>query len=71
MGFIVIVAIIYLIGYYLSLKAYPFTKCKYCSGRGRFDGKGMYSYAFGRCGKCGGTGRKERLGARVLTGSKK
>ncbi len=70
MGFIIIVAIIYLIGYYFSLKAYPFTKCRYCDGRGRFNAPGMYSYAFGRCGKCGGTGRKERLGARMFTGKK-
>ncbi len=70
MGFIVIVAVIYLIGYYLSLKAYPFTKCKHCNGRGRFDATGMYSYAFGRCGKCGGTGRKERLGARMFLSNK-
>jgi DnaJ-class molecular chaperone len=70
MGIIVIIAIIYFIGYYLSLKAYPFAKCKACGGRGRFEGKGMYSYAIGRCGKCGGTGRKERLGVRMFIGKK-
>ena len=66
MGFIIIVGIIFLIGYYLSLKAYPFTNCRYCKGRGKFNGPGLYSYAHGRCRKCGGTGRQERLGVRLF-----
>ena len=66
MGFIIIVGIIFLIGYYLSLKAYPFTNCNYCKGRGKFNGTGLYSYAHGRCRKCGGTGRKDRLGVRLF-----
>jgi hypothetical protein len=66
MGFIIIAGIIFFIGYYLSLKAYPFTKCKGCNGRGRFNATGLYSYAIGRCRKCGGTGRKDRLGVRLF-----
>jgi hypothetical protein len=66
MGFIIIVGIIFFIGYYLSLRAYPFTKCKVCNGRGRFNGTGLFSYAIGRCSKCGGTGRKDRLGVRLF-----
>jgi hypothetical protein len=66
MGFFIIVVIIFFIGYYLSLKAYPFTKCRFCDGRGRFNGKGFYSYAHGRCPKCGGSGRKDRLGVRLF-----
>jgi hypothetical protein len=67
MGFFIIVGIIFLFGYYLSIKVYPFTKCKYCDGRGRFSAPAPYSYAWGRCRKCGGTGRKDRLGARLFT----
>lgn len=66
MGFIIILGIIFLIGYYLSLKAHPFTKCRLCGGRGRHEGVGLYSYAFRRCRKCGGTGRKDRLGVRLF-----
>jgi hypothetical protein len=66
MGFIVIIGIIFLFGYYLSLKAHPFTKCKHCNGRGRFNGTGLYSYAHGRCRKCGGNGRKDRFGVRFI-----
>jgi DnaJ-class molecular chaperone len=66
MGFIVIIGIIFLFGYYLSLKAHPFTKCKHCNGRGKFNGTGLYSYAHGRCRKCGGSGRKDRFGVRFL-----
>jgi DnaJ-class molecular chaperone len=66
MGFIVIIGIIFLFGYYLSLKAHPFTKCKVCDGRGRHTAAGLYSYAWRRCRKCGGSGRKDRLGVRVF-----
>jgi DnaJ-class molecular chaperone len=66
MGFIVVIGIIFLFGYYLSLKAHPFTKCRHCNGRGRFNGTGLYSYAHGRCRKCGGNGRKDRFGVRFI-----
>jgi DnaJ-class molecular chaperone len=66
MGFFIIVGIIFLIGYYLSLKVYPLAKCKHCDGRGRFSAPAPYSYAIGRCRKCGGSGRKDRLGVRLF-----
>jgi DnaJ-class molecular chaperone len=66
MGFFFIVGIIFLIGYYLSLKVYPLTKCKHCDGRGRFSAPAPYSYAMGPCRKCGGSGRKDRLGVRLF-----
>ena len=66
MGFLILIGIIFLIGYYLSLKAHPFTNCKFCNGRGKLNGTGLYSYAHGRCHKCGGTGRKDRLGVRLF-----
>lgn len=66
MGFIIIIGIIFLFGYYLSLRAHPFTKCRICNGGGRHYGASPYSYAHRRCRKCGGSGRKERLGVRLL-----
>jgi DnaJ-class molecular chaperone len=65
MGFIIIMAIIAIIGYYVSLKAHPYTKCRLCNGRGRHFGT-VYTYAHRRCRKCGGSGRKDRLGVRVF-----
>jgi DnaJ-class molecular chaperone len=70
MGFIVIVAIIVIIGYYLSLRAHPFTKCKLCNGRGRHFGT-VYTSSFRRCRKCGGTGRKDRFGVRFINRGEK
>jgi hypothetical protein len=66
MSFIIIIGIIFFIGYYLSLKAHPYTKCRICNGRGRHNATGMYSYAYRRCRKCGGSGRKDRLGVRMF-----
>jgi len=66
MGFLIIVGSIFLIGYYLSLKAYPLTKCKACDGRGKHEAAGRYGYAYRRCGRCGGTGRRDRLGVRLF-----
>ena len=70
MGFIIIVAIIVIIGYYLSLRAHPFTKCRLCNGRGRHFGT-LYTSSFRRCRKCGGTGRKDRFGVRFINRSEK
>jgi hypothetical protein len=65
MGFIIILAIIAFIGYYLSLRLHPYTKCRVCNGTARHFGS-VYTYAHRRCRKCGGTGRKERLGVRLF-----
>jgi DnaJ-class molecular chaperone len=67
MAFLVILGLIFIIGYYLSLRAHPFTKCRVCDGRGRHQAVGIYSYAHRRCRKCGGSGRKDRLGVRLFT----
>lgn len=65
MFIIVIIGIIVVVGYYMSLKAHPFTKCKVCNGSARHYGT-FYSDAHRRCRKCGGTGRKDRLGVRLF-----
>ena len=68
MGFIIIMAIIAIFGYYVSLKIHPLTKCRMCDGRARHYGT-VYTYAFRRCRKCGGTGRKDRFGVRFVNRS--
>jgi hypothetical protein len=66
MGVIVIIGMI-AVGYLVSLKIHPLTKCRICNATGRHFG-GMYGYAHRRCRKCGGTGRKDRLGAKLFFG---
>jgi len=70
MGFIVIIGIIIIVGYYLSLRTHPFTKCKVCNGRGRHFST-FYTSAYRRCRKCGGTGRKNRFGAGYVNRNQK
>jgi DnaJ-class molecular chaperone len=65
MGIIVVICIIAAVGYYGSLRAHPFTKCRDCNGTARHFGT-TYTYAHRRCRKCGGTGRKDRLGVRLF-----
>jgi DnaJ-class molecular chaperone len=65
MGWILIVGVIFAVGYYLSLRFHPFTKCRLCNGTGRHFGA-IYTYAQRRCRRCGGTGRKYRYGLRFF-----
>jgi DnaJ-class molecular chaperone len=65
MSIVIILVIIFIVGYYLSLRAHPYTKCRLCNGGGRHFGS-VYTYAHRRCRKCGGNGRKERLGYRLF-----
>jgi DnaJ-class molecular chaperone len=65
MSIFIILIIVFIVGYYLSLRAHPYTKCRLCNGRGRHFGT-VYTYAHRRCSKCGGTGRKDRLGVRLF-----
>jgi hypothetical protein len=65
MVIIVVIGIMAAIGYYVSLKTHPLTKCKVCNGSARHFGT-TYTTAFRRCRKCGGTGRKDRLGVRLF-----
>jgi hypothetical protein len=68
MGYFVIAGIIFAVGYYVSLRIHPFTKCRLCNGTGRHYGS-IYRYAHRRCRRCGGSGRKDRFGVRFLNNS--
>jgi DnaJ-class molecular chaperone len=65
MGIVIIIGIIAVVGYFISLKVHPMTKCGLCNGTGRHFGT-VYKSAQRRCRKCGGSGRKDRLGTRVF-----
>jgi DnaJ-class molecular chaperone len=68
MSFFLIIAIVFAVGYYLSIRAHPFAKCKLCNGTGRHFGT-TFAYAHRRCRRCGGTGRRDRLGVRFFGGN--
>jgi len=65
MGFFIIIVILAAVGYFISLRIHPLTKCRLCNGTGRHSGS-VYGYAQRRCRKCGGTGRKDRLGVKLF-----
>jgi hypothetical protein len=70
MSVIILIAVVVVLGYYLSLRIHPTTRCKRCdSGSRHYDL--LYSdRARGACPGCGGTGRQERLGVRLFIDSK-
>ncbi len=67
MAILVLLIIIAAVGYYISLRIHPLTKCKVCNGGGRHFGS-IYTYTHRRCRKCGGSGRQDRFGVRLFLG---
>jgi DnaJ-class molecular chaperone len=63
----IIIGIIAAVGYYVSLRIHPLTKCGVCNGGGKHTGS-RYAYAHRRCRMCGGSGRQDRLGVRLFLG---
>jgi hypothetical protein len=67
MGAVVLIAIVVVVGYFVSLWFHPFRDCPACKNRrqaGRHHGS-VYTYSHRRCRRCGGTNRQERLGTRL------
>lgn len=67
MSIVIVIVIIAALGYFISLRIHPLTRCRECNGGGRHYGS-VYTYAQRRCRKCGGTGRKDRLGVKLFGG---
>jgi DnaJ-class molecular chaperone len=61
---LILAAIVCAAGYWVSLKVWPETTCKRCSGGGR--NAGSNAKRFGTCKRCAGTGRRQRLGSKVV-----
>ena len=61
MGTVLVIAVVVAVGYYVSLRLWPWRNCGRCQGTGRNVGSSNKRY--GRCRKCGGVGRQLRLGA--------
>ena len=66
MSIIILIVVVVVLGYYLSLRIHPTTRCKRCdSGSRHYDL--VYSDRFrGTCPSCGGTRRQERFGVRFF-----
>ena len=71
MGWVIALGVVLVaIGYVISLRLHPFTRCPACKGLrtpGRPHGS-IYGYAHRRCRRCNGTNRQERLGTRLGLG---
>lgn len=64
---VIVIIVMAVVGYLVSLKIHPLTKCRVCNATGRHFGS-VFTTSHRRCRKCGGTGRKDRLGAKVFFG---
>lgn len=67
MAVLIGIIIVAAIGYFISLRVHPLTRCGACKGNSRHYGT-IYSHSFRRCRRCGGTGRQDRLGTRLFLG---
>ncbi len=55
------------VGYLVSLRIHPLTKCPTCKMTGRHFGS-VYTGSYRRCRRCDGSGRRDRLGTRIFFG---
>jgi hypothetical protein len=69
-GTLLVGAVVIGLGYWISLRIHPEARCRTCNGTGRHWGS-MYTRSLRGCRSCGGRGRKERLGVKLLRGTKK
>jgi hypothetical protein len=60
---LVVVAGLLIVGYFLACAAYPFGKCRRCSGLGRHHSPGRAHWR--DCKRCVGTGARVRVGRRI------
>jgi hypothetical protein len=67
MGVLVVIGLVAAVGYFVSLRIHPLTKCRVCNMSGRHY-SAVFPNSYRRCRKCGGTGRQDRLGVRVFYG---
>ena len=67
MGSLILIFAVFFVGYLISLRIHPLTKCQTCKMTGRHFGS-VYTYGYRRCRTCGGSGRRDRLGTRLFFG---
>jgi len=62
-----LVVVFMVVGYFISLRLHPYTRCRVCTHTPRRHHGAIFNYAYRPCRACGGSGRKDRLGVRVLS----
>jgi DnaJ-class molecular chaperone len=62
---IAVVLTIFAVGYLFSIRAHPYTACRFCKGGSRHRAA-IFSYSYRPCRHCKGSGRKRRFGAQLL-----
>jgi DnaJ-class molecular chaperone len=50
--------------YYVSVRLWPYARCRSCTGSGKNAGSNRKRW--GPCRRCGGSGKRERLGTRLF-----
>lgn len=61
--FLFALAVLYGIGYAISIRLHPYKPCRTCKGSGKHRGW-LFEHAFRACDRCHGSGRELRLFAR-------
>jgi DnaJ-class molecular chaperone len=61
MGIVIIIALIFAVGWWVDLRIHPFRRCPRCNGRRRNPGSS--STHWGYCSRCHGRGEVRRYGA--------
>lgn len=67
MGWLVVIAGLFGVGYAVSLRRHPLRRCPACKGTGRHKGA-FYAYSFRNCKRCGGGSRQLRMGTQMGLG---
>ena len=66
MSVIILIVVVVALGYYLSLRIHPTTRCKRCNASSRHYDLVYSERARHACPDCHGSGRRQRLGARLF-----
>jgi hypothetical protein len=66
MSVIILIIVVVALGYYLSLRIHPTTRCKRCNASSRHSDLLYSERARHACPNCHGSGRQRRLGARLF-----
>jgi DnaJ-class molecular chaperone len=66
MSIIILIVVVVALGYYLSLRVHPTTRCKRCDSSTRHYDLVYSERRRGSCPDCRGTGRRERFGVRFF-----
>jgi DnaJ-class molecular chaperone len=64
---VLLLIVIVAVGYLVSLRIHPLTKCPTCKMTGRHFGS-VFKNSYRPCRRCRGSGRRDRLGTQIFFG---